>query len=65
MSNLSTKETKGKLNKFSNDLNIKLIKGNKNFILYMKEYVLIMVRILEKKPIDSSFKNKQIAFCSN
>ena len=30
MSNLSTKERKAKFSKLSNDLNIKLIKGNRN-----------------------------------
>ena len=39
MSNLPTKETKAKFNKLSIDLNIKLIKGNRNFILYMKNYI--------------------------
>ena len=38
MLNLSTKETKAKFNKSSKDLNFKL-KGNKNFIVYMKEYI--------------------------
>ena len=37
--NLSIKERKVKFKKFSNDLNIKLIKGNRNFILYMKDYI--------------------------
>ena len=39
MPGLSTKKTKANFNKFSNDLNIKLIKGNRNFILYMKNYI--------------------------
>ena len=39
MLNLSTKEKKAKFNKLSNNLNIKLIIGNKNFILYMKDYI--------------------------
>ena len=33
MSNLSIKERKVKFNKLSNDLNIKLIKEDRNFIL--------------------------------
>ena len=37
MSNLTKK--KEKFNKLPNDLNIKLIKGTKNFILYMKDYI--------------------------
>ena len=37
MSNLTKK--KEKFNKLPNDLNIKLIKGAKNFILYMKDYI--------------------------
>ena len=36
MSSLTKKE---KFNKLPNDLNIKLIKGTKNFILYMKDYI--------------------------
>ena len=64
MSSLSTKETKAKFNKLSIDLNIKLIKGNRNFILYMKNYINNGEN-LRKKPIDLSIKNKQIAFCSN
>ena len=36
---LSTKETKAKFNKLSNDLNVKLIKGIGNFIIYMKNYI--------------------------
>ena len=64
MPGLSTKKTKANFNKFSNDLNIKLIKGNRNFILYMKNYINNGEN-LKKKPIDLSIKNKQIAFCSN
>ena len=64
MSNLSTKERKAKFNKLSNDLNIKLIKGNKNFILYAKDCINNGEN-LRKKPINLSIKNKQTAFCSN
>ena len=39
--NQSAKETKMKFNKLPNYLNIRLIKGNRNFILYMKK-ILIM-----------------------
>ena len=63
MSNLSIKERKMRFNKLSSNLNIKLIKGNRTFILYMKNYVN-NGQNLNKKPIDLSIKNKQIAFCS-
>ena len=39
MSNLSEKERKAKFNKLSNIFNIKLIKGNIKFIVYMKNYI--------------------------
>ena len=39
MSNLSIKERKVKFNKLSNDLNIKLIKEDRNFILNIKKYI--------------------------
>lgn len=64
MSNQSTKETKAKFNKLSNDLDMKLIKGNRNFILYMKSYINNGEN-LGKKPIYLSIKNKQIVHCSN
>ena len=64
MPSLLKKETKAKLNKLSNDLNIKLIKGNRNFILYMKNYINNGEN-LWKKSIDLSIKNEQITFCSN
>ena len=64
MPSLLKKETKAKLNKLSNDLNIKLIKGNRNFILYMKNYINNGEN-LRKKSIDLSIKSKQITFCSN
>ena len=64
MPNLSTKEVKVKFNKLSHYLNIKLIKGNRNFILYIKDYIN-NGKNLNKKPIDLSIRNKQIAFCSN
>ena len=64
MSNLSTKKTKANFNKLSNYLKIKLIKGNRSFIFYMKDYIN-NEKNLNKKPIDLSIKNKQVAFCSN
>ena len=64
MSNLSTKERKAKFNKLPNDLNIKLIKRNKNFILYGKDCINNGEN-LRKKPINLSIENKQTAFCSN
>ena len=39
MLSLSTKERKAKFNKLSNNLNIKLIIENKNFILCTKDYI--------------------------
>ena len=48
----------------SNDLNMKLIKGNRNLILCKKNYT-DNGKSLNKKPIDLTIKNKQIAFCSN
>ena len=56
MSILSTK-SKSKFNKLSNDLNIKLIKRNRNFILYIKNYINNGEN-LRKKPIDLSIRNK-------
>ena len=64
MPSLLKKETKAKLNKLSNDLNIRLIKRNRNFILYMKSYINNGEN-LRKKSIDLSIKNKQKTFCSN
>ena len=64
MSNLSIKERKVKFNKLSNDLNIKLIKEDRNFILNIKKYIN-NGKALNKKPINLRIKNKQIAFCSN
>ena len=64
MSNLPTKETKANFNKLSNYLNIKLIKGNRSFIFYMKDYIN-NEESLNKRPIDLSIKNKQVAFSSN
>ena len=62
MSSLTKKERKMKFNKLSNDINSKLIKGTKNSILYMKDYINNGEN-LNKKPIDLSLKNKQIDFC--
>ena len=52
MSNLSAEERKMKFKKLSDDLNIKLIKENRNFILYVKDYI-------NKKPIDFSMKTNK------
>ena len=64
MSSLSTKETKAKFNKLSNDLNIKLVTGSRNFIFYINSYIYKREN-LRKRPIDLGIKNKQIAFCPN
>ena len=50
-----------KFNKLSNDVNIKLIKGTKNTILYMEDHIN-NGKNLRKKPADLSFKNKEISF---
>ena len=39
LSNFSLKERKEKFNKVSNYLNIRLIRGNRNIIFYMKNYI--------------------------
>ena len=64
MPSQSTKETKTRFNELFNDPNIELIKGNRNLIFCMKKYT-DNGENLNKKPIDLSIKNKQIAFCSN
>ena len=64
MSSLSIKQRKGKYNKLSNDVNIKLIKGNRNVIIYSNNYIN-NGKNLNEKPIDLSIKNKKIAFYSN
>ena len=51
-----------KLNKLSNDLNIKLIERTNDTIYYMKDYIS-NVGNLKIKPIDSNLKNKCIAYC--
>ena len=61
MSSLTIKR-RMKLNKLSNDLNIKVIKGTRNSILYMKEYI-DNGENLKIKPIDSNLKNKCIVYC--
>ena len=61
---LSIKQRKAKFNKLSNGVNIKLIKGNRNFILYTNNYIN-NGKNLNEKPIDLSIKNQKIAFCSN
>ena len=50
-----------KFNKFSIDLNIKLIKAAKNNVSYAKKYI-DNGEYLEAKPIDSNIKNKSIAY---
>ena len=62
MSNLTIKERKIKLNKLSNSLIIKLIKGYKN-IQHMVDYIN-KGKNLKTKPIDLSNKNKCMAYCS-
>ena len=64
MSNLSTKERKAKFSKLSNVLNIKLIKGNKNFMLYMTK-IINSAENLRKKSIDVSIQTKQMPVCSD
>ena len=64
MSSLSIKQRKGKYNKLSNDVNIKLIKGNRNVIIYTNNYIN-NGKNLNEKPIDLSIKNKKIVFYSN
>ena len=51
-----------KFNKLSNDLKIKSVKGTRNSFLLMKNYINNGIN-LNKNSIDSSLKNKQIAFC--
>lgn len=58
MSNLSAEERKMKFKKLSDDLNIKLIKENWNFILYVKDYIS-NGKNLNKKPIDFSMKTNK------
>lgn len=58
MSNLSAEERKMKFKKLSDDLNIKLIKKNRNFILYVKDYIS-NGKNLNKKPIDFSMKTNK------
>ena len=64
MSSLSIKQRKGKYNKLSNDVNIKLIKGNRNVIIYTNNYIN-NGKNLNEKPIDLSIKNTKISFYSN
>lgn len=56
ISNLLIKEWKMQFNKLSNDLNIKLIKGIKNSILYLKGHINNGIA-LKIKPIDLGIKN--------
>ena len=62
MSSPTIKESKIKFNKFSNNLNNKLIKGTRNSILYIKDYINNGEN-LKIKLIDLSLKNKCIAYC--
>ena len=48
-----------KLNKLSNDLNVKLIEGSNGTISYMKDYINNGEN-LKIKPFDSNLKNKCI-----
>lgn len=58
MSNLSAEERKMKFKKLSDDLNIKLIKENRNSFSMWK-IILVMEKILNKKPIDFSMKTNK------
>ena len=60
--NPTIKEREMKFNILSNDLNIKLIKGTRNSIFYMKEYINNGEN-LKIKPTDSNLKNKCIVYC--
>ena len=51
-----------KFNELANDLDIRLLKGTKNFIFNIAEYSSNGEH-LKIKPIDSSFKKKRIAYC--
>ena len=59
---LAIKERKMKFNKLSNNLINKLIKGPRNSIPYMEDYVNNGEN-LTIDPIDSSLKIKCIAYC--
>ena len=62
MSSLSIKERKSKFNKLSISLYIKLIKGDKNDIQYMVDYIN-KCKNLKTKPIGLSNQNKCMAYC--
>ena len=62
MSSLSVKERKSKFNKLSISLYIKLIKGDKNDIQYMVDYIN-KCKNLKTKPIGLSNQNKCMAYC--
>ena len=64
MSNPTIKEREMKFNKLCDNLKIKLIKGTKSNISYMKKYI-DNGEYLETKPIDSNLKNKYIAYFLN
>ena len=63
MSNLTIKERKSKFNKISNSLNIKLIKGCKEDIQYMVDYIN-KGKSFETKLIDLSNKDSCMAYCN-
>ena len=62
MPSLTIKKRINKFSKLSNSLNIKLIKGDKNDIQYKADYVN-KGKNLKTKAIDSSNKNKRMAYC--
>ena len=59
---ISKIEIEIKSNKLSNDFNIKLIEGTNGTISYIKDYINNKEN-LTIDPIDSSLKNKCIAYC--
>ena len=61
MPTLSTKERKCKFNKLFNDLNIKLIKGNRSLIVYIKQHINNGEN-LTKRSIDLSIKINKYLF---
>ena len=51
-----------KFNELANDLDIRLLKGTKNSVLNISEYISNR-KNLRIRPIDSSFENKCLAYC--
>ena len=51
-----------KFNELGNNLNMRLIKKNKNYILNNAEYIS-NVKSFRIKPIDQSLKNKRKTYC--